>query len=345
MQGPPRNCASAQQFFNKQRRISLKTEEPGLKGEETAERLKDEWGKMDAAARAPYQQLAAEDKARYQAEMANYRPDPSLPMPSLKRPAGLREDPLKPKKPRNAFFFFGEATRQELTSMEVDLETMNTLILDEWKTLSDEQKSPYEQQALFDRQRYDREIATYRPSPGFVIIKKPSKRKSEAGPSGGGGGGEDGEGEEGEGEDDDDLEVVEVSVVVNENKMLKKMITQLEKEKGKMAKEIEGLKEKLEKAKEEKQGAKEEAKAAKQAAKEEGGKVGRPKKAKTEEAEDTPAAPKWSKDPKHYLDWVKTVLGENGEKAELDMYRALQSKGPKGLAKMLVKRYKAEHKE
>ena len=37
--------------------------------------------------------------------------------------------------------------------------------------------------------------------------------------------------------------------------------------------------------------------------------------------------------------------GENGEKAELDMYRALQSKGPKGLAKMLVKRYKAEHKE
>ena len=74
MQGPPRNCASAQQFFNKQRRISLKTEEPGLKGEETAERLKDEWGKMDAAARAPYQQLAAEDKARYQAEMAGYVP-------------------------------------------------------------------------------------------------------------------------------------------------------------------------------------------------------------------------------------------------------------------------------
>ena len=76
--------------------------------------------------------------------------------------------------------------------------------------------------------------STYRPSPGFVIIKA-EQAQERGGAVWGGGGGEDGEGEEGEGEDDDDLEVVEVSVVVNENKMLKKMITQLEKEKGKMA--------------------------------------------------------------------------------------------------------------
>lgn len=42
--------------------------------------------------------------------------------------------------------------------------------------------------------------------------------------------------------------------------------------------------------------------------------------------------------------WTTSVLGVKGEKAEPEMVKILASKGPKGLAKMLLKRYRAEHK-
>ena len=55
------------------------------------------------------------------------------------------------KKPKTAFEFFRDATKRELASADVDLETLNTLCRDEWRTLSDEAKAPYEFQHRMEK--------------------------------------------------------------------------------------------------------------------------------------------------------------------------------------------------
>ena len=70
---------------------------------------------MPAADRAPYVQQAQADKARHEAEMATFEPDPSMLKPT-KGGKSLQKDPMRPKKPKSAYLYFGEATRAELTA-------------------------------------------------------------------------------------------------------------------------------------------------------------------------------------------------------------------------------------
>jgi len=133
--------------------------------------------------------------------------------------------------------------------------------------------------------------------------------------------------EEEEGEEDADDEVDYKS----ENKALREQILELEKQSAKQQKLIEVLQAKL---------ATRALKAAdKAASKDAAAAEGKAPEAKRPRLE----APKPSEDPAHYLAWTRSVLGANGEMAESDHLEALQSKGAKGLAKLLVKRYLADH--
>ena len=137
----PRRSPAALQYFNKDRRTSLKAEEPNLSSIEVQTRLavrtpatgprlspapqppsellvfvrvQDEWRALPAQGRAPYTQQAAADKARFESEMASYEPDPSM-LKATKGGNRLQKDPMRPKKPKSAYLYFGEATRAELT--------------------------------------------------------------------------------------------------------------------------------------------------------------------------------------------------------------------------------------
>ena len=113
-----------------------------------------------------------------------------------------------------------------------------------------------------------------------------------------------------------------------ENAALKKQLKELQKTIAKQAKQIETLMAKAEKAKE--RG-------------EKGGEGGKAAKGEAE-GEGAAEGPTYSEDPAHYLAWVKSVLGAKGEKADAEYTAMYENKGAKGLAKLLVKRYKAEHK-
>jgi hypothetical protein len=84
------------------------------------------WGTLDAAAKAPYEKLAAADKARYVKEMASYTPaeddgdskkkrfvDCLPPIVWLKL-CSAKKDPNAPKRPLSAYFIYLGEQREEI---------------------------------------------------------------------------------------------------------------------------------------------------------------------------------------------------------------------------------------
>ena len=401
----------APQYFNKDRRTSLKADEPNLSSLEVQTRLavrapatgprpspaapppsellvfvrvQDEWRAMPAQGRAPYTEQAAADKARFESEMATYEPDPSM-LKATKGGNRLQKDPMRPKKPKSAYLYFGEATRAELTGSNpgirarrhppfppalpapptsasprtlnllccaaplpstppapsrlalAGIETLSKLIGEEWKKLSDEAKAPYVRLAEDDQARYKSAMDSYTPSDAYVAareaFKKAKKGGSAAAASSSAAAEDDDDEEEGEEDDDDEEEAEEAAgtgatSLAAENKELKRKIAALEKQSAKQQKQIDALLAKIAKA---------DGKADGKAADSKG-------KEKAEGAKSSTAGGGKIEDPSHYYAWTKKVLGAKGEKADDDMLKILAAKGPKGLGKLLVKRYKAEHK-
>ena len=63
------------QCFNKVKRAEIVAKHPELKNTEIMGKLAELWGGLSAADKAPYEKLAAEDKARHAKEMESYTPD------------------------------------------------------------------------------------------------------------------------------------------------------------------------------------------------------------------------------------------------------------------------------
>ena len=244
-------------------------------------------------------EMATEDKKDPEARETEAK-EPEL---DEKAGAKAQKDPLRPKKPKTASLFFSEATRAELFSSNpgIRIDKLSKLITEEWKKLSEDARAPYVQLATEDKARYRKEMSKY-------------------------GGEEEEEEEEGEEDADDEVDLKA------ENKALREQISELEKQSAKQQKLVEVLQGKL---------ASKALKAATGAKDSVEGKAAEAKAPKRQKLSDDPEAP--SEDPAHYFAWIKGVLGANGEKADSDALSALQSKGAKGLAKLLVKPYLADH--
>jgi len=283
----------------------LKSEQPELSGPDLQKAMAEEWRTLSAEARAPYVEQARADKERFESEGGKRAP----------------KDPLRPKKPRSAYLFFGEATRAELATANpgIPIDVLSKLIGQEWRKLSSEAREPYDALAEQDQERYKAQMAVYEPS-------NPA----------------DGDGEEEDGEEDEDADEEGSGAGAStdpppssstpgelraEVKSLRKALKALEAKCAKQEKMIEKLQAK--------------ASAAHKRKAENGEKEEDAPKGKQVKAAD--AEPEVVHDEAHYVAWVKKVLGAHGEKADTEMREVYASKGPKGLAKMLAKKYRAEH--
>jgi len=61
-------------FFSKETRPKIVAENPDMKFGQIGKLIGEMWREMDEEARAPYQQMAEEDKGRYEREMKDYEP-------------------------------------------------------------------------------------------------------------------------------------------------------------------------------------------------------------------------------------------------------------------------------
>ena len=178
----PKAATSAQQFYAKARREALKAKNPELKGTELQEKIADEWRGMSARQRDPYNKQAAKDKARFEKETSEY----TVPVEFLKATKNgnrLQKDPLRPKKPKSAYLYFGEATRAELSGANpgIRIEQLSKLIGEEWKKLNGRDKAPYEKLAEEDKERYRKEMEDYTPSEAYLAARKAFKKAQKSG--------------------------------------------------------------------------------------------------------------------------------------------------------------------
>lgn len=68
----PKRAISAFFYFQKERRTTLKKEKPDLANKELISKMSTEWNAMKTEARKPYDELAEQDKKRYQTEKEKY---------------------------------------------------------------------------------------------------------------------------------------------------------------------------------------------------------------------------------------------------------------------------------
>lgn len=78
-----------------------------------------------------------------------------------------RGKPRAPEKPKNAYFFFCKTNRARLSNEHpgTNPSKMITMLVQNWKSLSDGDKAPYEKMAEDDEKRYADERASYQRRP------------------------------------------------------------------------------------------------------------------------------------------------------------------------------------
>ena len=68
----PKRAISAFFFYNQERRVTLKKEQPNLSNKDIIKTMSDEWNKLSDEKKKPYVEKAEADKKRYEAEKKAY---------------------------------------------------------------------------------------------------------------------------------------------------------------------------------------------------------------------------------------------------------------------------------
>ena len=69
------------------------------------------------------------------------------------------KDPLKPKQPMPAFFWFSNERRTTLLAGNKNVLEVAKIFGEEWKNMTDEQRGPYEVMAKKNKEKYIQEIS------------------------------------------------------------------------------------------------------------------------------------------------------------------------------------------
>jgi len=87
---------------------------------------------------------------------------------AMKQPLKKRKDPNAPKRASNAYMIFCKERRSKLREERPDLPfgKIGAKLGEIWRTMSADEKRPYEERAANDRERYKDELGNYQPGPG-----------------------------------------------------------------------------------------------------------------------------------------------------------------------------------
>lgn len=175
----PKRPTSGYILFCKDRRASLKEEQPDLKATEIMKQLGAEWKELSPRKKEKYTAKAKEDKSRYDEELKDYtRPsDDELAKLDVNKGKGTPGKRTRAKKPKDApkgpisaYLYYASDMRASVKE-EVDEKTgealyTGTAIAKElgrrWKELSDKQKKKWVKKSEADKVRYQEEMKAYK---------------------------------------------------------------------------------------------------------------------------------------------------------------------------------------
>ena len=179
----PKRGKSSYIFFCVDKRQEITEENPEMSAKEIIQTLGNRWRSLSQKEKQKYVDQSNEDKQRYEKEMTSYVPPENL---------GVSTKNTKdaPKRGRTAYIFFCTEQRPFLKEEDPDLNTkeITSRLGAKWKSLSDDEKSPYTKLAEKDKKRYEEEklnwsnnseSSTSKNSDDVDVPVKSKKEKSE----------------------------------------------------------------------------------------------------------------------------------------------------------------------
>ena len=163
----PKGAKNAYIFFCADNREQVKEENPEMKSTEIVSELARLWQEADEEVKAEYQEKAAQDKQRYQEEMADYVPSDEEASPKGKNSKGsAKKDPNAPKGAKNAYIFFCSEKREQVKeeNSEMSAKEIISELARLWQEADEDVKAEYQEKAAQDKQRYQEEMADYVPA-------------------------------------------------------------------------------------------------------------------------------------------------------------------------------------
>ena len=159
----PKKARNAYTFFGKEMREKLKGE--NLDFPSMTKRLAQEWKKVSDADKQKYEAQAAEDQARYEKDMEQFKIDHPETVTKKTR-SSKPKDPTKPKKQRNAYIFYSLDHRDKVKAENADVTQAELMkkLGEKWSKLSPTEKEKYEELANKDKIRHEKEMEAWKAS-------------------------------------------------------------------------------------------------------------------------------------------------------------------------------------
>ena len=170
----PKKNMSAYLMYQNTMRESFRAENPGMTFGQLSKFTSAMYKSLTPEEKARWEEAALQDKARYQAEMANYTPPHGFNANGVliqthDQSAGSRrynkknKDPNAPKRARGSYVFFTLDERPKILIETPDMKftDIGHVMGERWRALSPEDKQKYDDMANADKKRFHDEMTVY----------------------------------------------------------------------------------------------------------------------------------------------------------------------------------------
>ena len=168
----PKKNMSAYLMYQNTMRESFKAENPGMTFGQLSKFTSSMYKSLTPEEKARWEEAAAQDKTRYDAEMARYVPPPGFErtgnlmdsnVQAGKKWSRKSKDPNAPKRARGSYVFFTKDERPKILKDDPEIKFIDLghAMGERWRALSAEEKKKYEDLALEDKKRFAEEQEAY----------------------------------------------------------------------------------------------------------------------------------------------------------------------------------------
>lgn len=166
----PKRNMSAYLLYQNAMREHFKRDNPGMTFGQLAKYTSHMYRSLTPEEKATWEARAAQDKARFDAEMAAYVPPPGhdaqgnlLEDYKYGKKQKKAKDPNAPKRARGSYVFFTATMRPQVMKEFPDIKfvDMGTVMGERWRALGPEEKKKFEDEANEDKERFNKEMQAY----------------------------------------------------------------------------------------------------------------------------------------------------------------------------------------
>ncbi|XP_072517842.1 high mobility group protein B3b [Salminus brasiliensis] len=155
--GKPKGKMSAYAYFVKTCREEHNKKNPGVSVNfaEFSKKCSERWKVMSPKEKTKFEDMAKQDKARYDQEMMSYNPG---------KRGRKKKDPNAPRRPPSGFLLFCAERRPSIKAQNpgMGIGDIAKKLGEMWNNMSDSEKQPFLSEANKLKDKYQKEVANYK---------------------------------------------------------------------------------------------------------------------------------------------------------------------------------------